>query len=100
MFVFEGGSKSIELYKPIIFTEMLRKWSEKFEYHPPAVFLDLTTLNFPIMKLLIEGQQNNLRLRVVYTRENFCSLWVSCVSHYYAPEIDECISYLSYEFRS
>jgi len=37
IFVFEGGKKSIELYKPIIFTEMLRKWSAKFGYHPNKI---------------------------------------------------------------
>lgn len=32
--VFKGGIKTIAKYKPIIFTEMLRKWSKKFYYHP------------------------------------------------------------------
>lgn len=34
LFVFEGGLKSIEKYKPVIFSEMLRKWSAKYHYHP------------------------------------------------------------------
>ena len=33
-FVFEGGIETIKKYKPIIFSEMLRKWSKKFNYHP------------------------------------------------------------------
>lgn len=33
-FVFEGGIKTLDKFKPIIFTEMLRKWSAKFNYHP------------------------------------------------------------------
>lgn len=37
LFVFEGGSNSIDLHRPIIFTEMLRKWSEKHEYHPNKI---------------------------------------------------------------
>lgn len=32
--VFEGGIGTIKKYKPIIFSEMLRKWSKKFNYHP------------------------------------------------------------------
>ncbi|MEK7658918.1 MAG: FkbM family methyltransferase [Patescibacteria group bacterium] len=32
--VFEGGIETIKKYKPIIFSEMLRKWSKKFNYHP------------------------------------------------------------------
>ena len=33
-FVYEGSSDSIKRFKPIVFSEMLRKWSVKFEYHP------------------------------------------------------------------
>lgn len=32
--VFEGGLQTLERDKPIIYTEMLRKWSAKFDYHP------------------------------------------------------------------
>lgn len=34
LLVFKGGIKTIKKYKPIIFAEMLRKWSKKFNYHP------------------------------------------------------------------
>ncbi len=33
-FVYQGGIKTFTEYKPIIFTEMLRKWAAKFDYHP------------------------------------------------------------------
>jgi hypothetical protein len=32
--VYKGGGATIEKYKPIVFTEMLRKWAAKFNYHP------------------------------------------------------------------
>lgn len=32
--VYKGGVASIDKYKPIVFSEMLRKWSAKFNYHP------------------------------------------------------------------
>ncbi len=32
--VFRGGAKLLERSKPIVFTEMLRKWSARFAYHP------------------------------------------------------------------
>lgn len=32
--VYRGGEKVIAKYQPIIFSEMLRKWSAKFQYHP------------------------------------------------------------------
>lgn len=37
LFVFKGGLKSIEKHKPIIFSEMLRKWSAKLNYHPNKI---------------------------------------------------------------
>lgn len=33
-FVYEGGIKTIEKFHPVIYSEMLRKWSAKFNYHP------------------------------------------------------------------
>jgi FkbM family methyltransferase len=37
LMVFQGGIETIERYKPIIYTEMLRKWSGKFNYHPNEI---------------------------------------------------------------
>lgn len=34
LFVFEGAKKIIEKNKPLIFTELLRKWSKPYGYHP------------------------------------------------------------------
>ena len=34
IFVFQGGLETLKNQKPIIFTEMLRKWAAKFSYHP------------------------------------------------------------------
>lgn len=34
LLVFKGAMETIDRYKPAIFTEMLRKWSAKFNYHP------------------------------------------------------------------
>ncbi len=36
-FVIEGGLETIKRDKPIIFIELLRKWSAKFNYHPNSV---------------------------------------------------------------
>jgi len=38
-FAFQGGKNTIAEYKPVIFTEMLRKWSAKFEYHPNDIIM-------------------------------------------------------------
>jgi len=37
LFAFQGGLRTIERDKPIIFTELLRKWARKFNYHPNDV---------------------------------------------------------------
>ncbi|MDR1021734.1 MAG: FkbM family methyltransferase [Prevotellaceae bacterium] len=34
LFVFRGGINTLKTQQPIVFTEMLRKWSAKFSYHP------------------------------------------------------------------
>jgi FkbM family methyltransferase len=34
LFVYKGAIETIKEYKPIIFSEMLRKWSKKLGYHP------------------------------------------------------------------
>jgi len=33
-FVYQGGFETFKNHKPIVFTEMLRKWAAKFDYHP------------------------------------------------------------------
>lgn len=45
-FVFEGGLETLKRFKPIIFTEMLRKWSEKFNYHPNDIIELLKPLGY------------------------------------------------------
>ena len=37
LLVFRGGRNTLETHKPIVFTEMLRKWSAKFGYHPNEI---------------------------------------------------------------
>ncbi len=37
LFVFQGGMETLKKDKPIVFTEMLRKWAAKFNYHPNEI---------------------------------------------------------------
>lgn len=37
LLTFKGAYETIKKYKPIVFTEMLRKWSAKFNYHPNEI---------------------------------------------------------------
>lgn len=38
LLVYQGGSKAIARDKPIVFSEVLRKWSAKFNYNPNEIF--------------------------------------------------------------
>lgn len=46
LLVFQGGIKTIGLFKPIVFTEMLRKWSAKFNYHPNDIIELFKTMDY------------------------------------------------------
>ena len=46
LFVYQGGIDSIKKNKPIIFTEMLRKWSAKFNYNPNEIIDLLFSLGY------------------------------------------------------
>ena len=44
--VFEGGKNSIQQFKPIVFSEMLRKWAQKFDYHPNDIIRFFAALDY------------------------------------------------------
>lgn len=46
LLAFKGGLNTIIKFKPIIFTEMLRKWSEKFNYHPNDIIKLLEDIGY------------------------------------------------------
>jgi FkbM family methyltransferase len=50
-FVFQGGIETLKNYKPIVLTEMLRKWSEKFGYHPNDIIKFFATLDYSCFTL-------------------------------------------------
>lgn len=45
-FVFQGGKNILEKYIPIIFAEMLRKWSAKFGYHPNDIIMYMKNFGY------------------------------------------------------
>ena len=46
LFVFKGAIKTLKQCRPVIFTEMLRKWSKKFGYHPNDIINLLAALDY------------------------------------------------------
>ena len=46
LLVFKGGIETIKKHKPIILTEMLRKWSANFNYHPNEIIELLSDVGY------------------------------------------------------
>lgn len=46
LFIYQGAKKTIEKFKPIICTEMLRKWAAKFDYHPNDIIALFAQLGY------------------------------------------------------
>ena len=49
LYVFQGAESTIKRDKPIVFTEMLRKWSAKFDYHPNEIISLFASLGYRCM---------------------------------------------------
>jgi FkbM family methyltransferase len=59
LFVFQGGVATLERHRPIIFTEMLRKWSAKFDYHPNELIELFRRYNYRCF-VLSDGKLNEI----------------------------------------
>lgn len=46
LFAFQGAKETLQRDKPIVFTEMLRKWAAKFNYHPNEIIALFTSLGY------------------------------------------------------
>jgi FkbM family methyltransferase len=46
LLVFQGGINFLTQSKPIVFSEMLRKWSAKFDYHPNDIISLFSSLGY------------------------------------------------------
>ena len=57
LLVFRGGVESLKKYKPIIFSEMLRKWSKKFDYHPNDIINVLNEIGYSCFAINNNGIQ-------------------------------------------
>ena len=50
-FVFQGAENTLKKYKPIVFSELLRKWAAKFSYHPNEVFSFMRGLGYEVFSV-------------------------------------------------
>lgn len=46
LMVFQGGRKTLERCRPVLFAEMLRKWAAKFGYHPNDILQLMTEIGY------------------------------------------------------
>jgi FkbM family methyltransferase len=46
LMVFKGARQTLEKHQPIVFSEMLRKWSAKFSYHPNEIIALFSGLGY------------------------------------------------------
>jgi hypothetical protein len=46
LLAFKGGKEILKRDCPIVFSEMLRKWTAKFNYHPNDIIEFFTDLNY------------------------------------------------------
>jgi len=46
LFAFKGGINTLKRDKPIVFTEMLRKWAAKFGYHPNEIITLFSNIGY------------------------------------------------------
>lgn len=46
LFAFQGAMETLQRDKPIVFTEMLRKWAAKFNYHPNEIIALFSSLGY------------------------------------------------------
>jgi len=63
LFVLKGGLETIKKDTPVIFTEMLRKWSFKFNYHPNEIIELLNKIGYKCFIL------QNERLKEFYVMD-------------------------------
>ncbi|MEX0325470.1 MAG: FkbM family methyltransferase [Puniceicoccaceae bacterium] len=55
LFAFKGAASIIEQDQPVVFSEMLRKWSAKFDYHPNDIIGFFRDRGYRCHALSIEG---------------------------------------------
>lgn len=86
LFVFEGGMHALD-FRPIIFCEMLRKWSAKFDYHPDAIIALLATKGY--MCFAVDGGRlcRIARIEDSTTQTNFFFLHENAHGHLFETSV-------------
>jgi FkbM family methyltransferase len=73
-FVIEGGLETIKENKPIIFMELLRKWSAKFNYHPNSIISMLREIGYGCFVIHKTRLKRIQEITETTQQTNFCFL--------------------------
>lgn len=73
-FVYKGGVKTFSEQKPIIFTEMLRKWAAKFDYHPNDIIKLFTDIGYKCFVIAGDKLKELKEVTETTTETNFIFL--------------------------
>ena len=73
-FVYQGGIETLRKFKPIIFSEMLRKWSAKFNYHPNDIINFLSEIGYLCFVIRENKLDNFTRMDEKTVETNFLFL--------------------------
>jgi FkbM family methyltransferase len=73
-FVIQGGLGSIKQNQPVIFVELLRKWSAKFNYHPNSIIKMLKEIGYGCYVINKTKLKKIKEIRETTQQTNFCFL--------------------------
>lgn len=71
LLTFKGGYAAIKRFQPIVFTEMLRKWSAKFHYHPNETLAFFNDLGYRCFYTDGQGLQEFFTMDDTTVQSNF-----------------------------
>ena len=74
LFALIGAKKSINIYKPKIFVEMLRKWALKFDYHPNDIISFLKELGYKCFVINKKSLEEIIEVTDLTVETNFVFL--------------------------
>ena len=74
LFVFQGAIDTLQLFRPIVLTEMLRKWAAKFDYHPNDIISLFHSIGYQCFELLDGHLQKILEVTDQTISTNFVFL--------------------------
>ena len=71
LLAFQGGIETIKRDKPIVFSEILRKWSTKFNYNPNDIFAFFKAQGYQAFAVKLNFLSNFLEMNDVTEETNF-----------------------------